>query len=228
MKWESAFRVVAHELRSPAGVISGYTRMLLSGKLDDASRDEALRQVERAAARLSDLAQQSSDLAGWIAPHNSGQGDEPAEYHLLSISALVVRAAQAAAAPDRVKIVGDPASVDCQLRTREPRAVAAALATLIDASARELPTRSSEVGVTVRRSPVPHACDVVVGPPTLIGDIEIDTDLTRGSTFNLEGGGLGLHLILGAVVLDAHGASLWASSDVRGVTGVRIPVSTGH
>jgi hypothetical protein len=48
------------------------------------------------------------------------------------------------------------------------------------------------------------------------------------SRFNLEGGGLGLHLILGAVVLDAHGASLWASQDVRGVTGVRIPVSTGN
>jgi hypothetical protein len=48
------------------------------------------------------------------------------------------------------------------------------------------------------------------------------------SRFNLEGGGLGLHLILGAVVLDAHGASLWASQDVRGVTGVRIPVSAGN
>ncbi len=228
MKWESAFRVVAHELRSPAGVISGYTRMLLSGRLDDASRDEALRQVERAAGRLGDLAQQSSDLAGWIAPHDSGQGDEPAEYHLVSIGALVVRAAQSAAAADRVKIVGDPASVECQLRTREPRAIAAALATLIDAAARELSTRTSEVGITIRRSPVPNACDIVVGPPNLIAAIEIDNPLVSDSKFNLEGGGLGLHLILGAVVLDAHGASLWASSDVRGVTGVRIPVNAGN
>lgn len=225
MKWESAFRVVAHELRSPAGVISGYARMLMSGRLDEATRDEALRHIQRAAGRLGDLAQQSSDLAGWLAPQ---EPEESTEYTLVPIGAIVVRAAQSAAAPERVKIVGDPASVDCQLRTREPRALAAALASVIDATARELPTSSSEIGITIRRSPIPNACDVVVGPPALIEAIHIDHHLATDGTFNLEGGGLGLHLILGAVVLDAHGASLWASSDVRGVTGVRIPVSAWH
>ena len=225
MKWESAFRVVAHELRSPAGVIGGYARMLRSGRLDEAGRDEALRQLERAAGRLGDLAQQSSDLAGWLAPH---EPDETTEYSLLPISALVVRATQSAAAPERVKIVGDPATVQCQLRTREPRALAAAMASVIDATARELPTRTAEIGVTIRRSLVPNACDVVVGPPELIEAIQIDNNLASDSTFNLEGGGLGLHLILGVVVLDAHGAQLWASRDVRGVTGVRIPVSAGN
>lgn len=227
MKWESAFRVVAHELRTPAGVISGYARMLMSGRLDEASRDEALRQLERAAGRLGDLAQQSSDLAGWLAPPEL---EASTEYTLVPISAIVVRAAESAATPERVKVVGDPAAIEnaCQLRTREPRALAAALASVIDATARELPTRSSEIGVTVRRSPMPNACDVVVGPPSLIEAIHIDHDLATNSTFNLEGGGLGLHLILGAVVLDAHGASLWASRDVRGVNGVRIPVSAGH
>lgn len=222
MKWESAFRVVAHELRSPAGVISGYARMLLSGRLDEASRAEALRQLERAAGRLGDLAQQSSELAGWLGPHAED------EYSLVPVSEIVVRGAQSAAAPDRVRIVGDPATVECQVRTREPRALAAAFASVIDATARELPSRQSEIGVTVRRATQPNCCDVVVGPPQLIEAIGIDDNLNGDSRFNLESGGLGLHLILGAVVLEAHGASLWASGEVRGVTGVRMPVGAGN
>jgi signal transduction histidine kinase len=221
MKWESAFRVVAHELRSPAGVIAGYARMLSSGRLDEASRDEAFRQLERAAGRLGDLAQQSSDLAGWLEPR------EDEEYHLVPINAIVMRGAEAATSCDRVRIVGDPSAVECQVRTREPRALTAALAAVIDSTARELPTKHSEIGVTISRSARPNECDIVVGPPDVIGSIRIDS-ADAGGKFNLEGGGLGLHLILGAVVLEAHGASLWASSDVRGVTGVRIPVGAGN
>lgn len=222
MKWESAFRVVAHELRSPAGVIAGYARMLSSGRLDDAARDEAFRQLERAAGRLGDLAQQSSDLAGWLEPH---EGDE---YQMVPVSAIVLRGAESSSVRERVRIIGDPSAVECQVRTREPRALASALAAVIDATSRDLPSRQSEVGVTINRSARPDECDIVVGPPDVIGSIRIDGSEGGNSKFNLEGGGLGLHLILGAVVLEAHGASLWASGDVRGVTGVRMPVGAGN
>lgn len=222
MKWESAFRVVAHELRSPAGVIAGYARMLMSGRLDEAGRDEAFRQLERAAGRLGDLAQQSSELATWLVAH------EGEEYHLMPVSSLLVRAAEASTASDRVRIVGDPASVECQVRTREPRALTDALAVIIDATARALPSKTAEVGITIARSPRPNECDIVVGPPDLIEGIIIDSGDGEVSRFNLESGGLGLHLILGAVVLEAHGASLWASREARGVTGVRIPVVAGN
>jgi signal transduction histidine kinase len=220
MKWESAFRVVAHELRSPAGVISGYARMLMSGRLDEASRDEAFRQLERAAGRLGDLAQQSSELATWLEPH---QDDE---YHLVPISVIVTRAAEVAMACERARVVGDPATVECQVRTRESRALTSALAAVIDSTARELPSKNSEIGITISRSTRPAECDIVIGPPDAIGGIKIDD--AEGAKFNLESGGLGLHLILGAVVLEAHGASLWASNGVRGVTGVRFPVGAGN
>jgi hypothetical protein len=202
-------------------VISGYARMLSSGRLDEASRDEAFRQLERAAGRLGDLAQQSSELAAWLAPH------EDDEYHLVPVNVIVMRGAESAAAFERVRVVGDPAVVECQVRTREPRALAAAIAAVIDSTARELPTKHSEIGVTINKSARPNECDIVIGPPDVIGTIKIDSANDSGK-FNLESGGLGLHLILGAVVLDAHGASLWASSDVRGVTGVRIPVGAGN
>lgn len=222
MKWESAFRVVAHELRSPAGVIGGYARMLLSGRLDETSREDALRQLERAAGRLGDLAQQSSELAGWL-------GEHPDDVQqLLPIGSIIERAALGAAAPDLVRVLSEPAASEICVRTREPRALSAAFSSVIDATSREMERRRSEVGIAARRSDRPGFCDVIVGPPSVIGGQRIDIRPTEDSTFNLEGGGLGLHMILGAVVLEAHGASLWASTDVRGLTGVRIPVGTGN
>ena len=147
---------------------------------------------------------------------------------MVPVSDMVTRSAESALACERVRIVGDPSTTECTVRTREPRALAAALAAVIDSTARDLPTKHSEIGITISRSPRPNECDIVFGPPDVIGGIRIDSPDNGNSRFNLESGGLGLHLILGAVVLEAHGASLWASSDVRGVTGVRIPVGTGN
>lgn len=222
MKWGSAFRVVAHELRSPAGVIGGYARMLMSGRLDETGREDALRQLERAAGRLGDLAQQSSELAGWLESH-------PDDVHqVLPISSIIERAALGAAAPDLVRVLSDSAASDLCVRTREPRALSAAFSSVIDATSREMERRRSEVGIAARASDRPGFCDVIVGPPSAIEGLRMDIGPGDDSKFNLEGGGLGLHMILGAVVLDAHGASLWASTDARGVTGVRIPVGTGN
>jgi signal transduction histidine kinase len=222
MKWGSAFRVVAHELRSPAGVIGGYARMLMSGRLDETGREAARRQLARAAGRLGDLAQQSSDLAGWLEPH-------PEEiHHLLPIGSIIERAALGAAAPDLVRVLSEPTASDLCVRTREPRALSAAFSSVIDATSREMERRRSEVGIAARHSDRPGWCDVIVGPPAVIDGIRMDITPGEDSRFNLEGGGLGLHMIVGAVVLDAHGASLWASRDARGITGVRIPVGTGN
>jgi signal transduction histidine kinase len=219
MKWEAAFRVVAHELRSPAGVIGGYARMLQSGRLDETGREEALRQLERAAGRLGDLAQQSSELAGWLEPHP----DEPMQ--MLSIGSIIQRAALGAAAPDLVRVMGDAEANELCVRTREPRALSAALSSVIDATSREMERRGSEIAIAARRGERPGWCEIIVGSPAVIDGIKMDPG--GDSKFNLEGGGLGLHMILGAVVLDAHGASLWASRDVRAVTGVRMPVGSG-
>ena len=222
LKWEAAFRVMAHELRSPAGVIGGYARMLMSGRLDENGRDEALRQLERAAGRLGELAQQSSDVAAWLQPHPEDT------YQLLPMSNIIERSALGAAAPDLVRVVNDPEAADLCVKTREPRALSAAFSSVIDATSREMERRGSEVAIAARRSDRPGWCDVILAPPSVIDGIRIDAPANGDSKFNFEGGGLGLHLILGAVVLDAHGGSLWASSDVRGVTGVRIPVAAGN
>jgi hypothetical protein len=197
--------------------------MLMSGRLDEQSREEALRQLERAAGRLGDLAQQSSEVASWLQPHPDDA------YQVLPVSNIIERAALGSAAPDLVRVASDPVASRLCVRTREPRALSAAFSSVIDATAREQERRGSELAIAARNSDRSGWCDVIVGPPSVIDGIRMDGSQANGdSKFNFEGGGLGLHLILGAVVLDAHGGSLWASSDVRGVTGVRIPVSAGN
>jgi len=197
--------------------------MLMSGRLDESSREEALRQLERAAGRLGDLAQQSSELASWLQPH----ADE--QFQLLPMSNILERAALGAAAPDLVRVASDADGTHLCVRTREPRALSAAFSSVIDSTSREQERRGTELAIAARKSERAGWCDVIVGPPSVIGGIRMNSGPADGDNkFNLEGGGLGLHLILGAVVLDAHGGSLWASQDVRGVTGVRIPVSTGN
>ncbi|MBP8274219.1 MAG: hypothetical protein KAY59_07280 [Acidobacteria bacterium] len=74
MKWDTAFRVVAHELRSPAGVISGYTRLLKSGRLDADGEASALAQIDRASERLQNLGEAAAGLSHWLEPKNGGAG----------------------------------------------------------------------------------------------------------------------------------------------------------
>lgn len=216
LNWEAAFRVVAHEIRTPAGVIAGYARLLEGGRLDETTSLDALRQVERAAGRLGDIAQQASDLAHWLEP----RADLPQQ--LVPIHTILDSAVHAVSAPDRVRVVRDPATAAWQIRTSEPRALSIALAAVIDATARQ-EAHGAELSVTARRTATAGWCDIVVGPSEWITRT-LDQHERGAGTFNLEGGGIGLRLLVGVVVFDAHGARLWASAEQPGVTGVRVPV----
>jgi K+-sensing histidine kinase KdpD len=219
LNWEAAFRVVAHEIRTPAGAIAGYARLLEGGRLDDAGRNDALRNVGRAAGHLGDLAQQASDLATWLSPRT----DLPPQW--LPINAIIDHAALRAATPDRVHVMRDPSTSAWQVCTREPRALSVALAAVIDMTVRQQ-APGTDACVAVRPTDAAGWCDIVVGPSERMSSAHDWTERGNG-TFNLEGGGMGLRLLLGAVVLDAHGAQLWTSDDHHGLTGVRIPVGAG-
>jgi len=64
-RWPRLLALAAHELRTPAGVVSGYTRMLLQGRAGELADPQrvALEAADRSNARLASLLAQMSDLA---------------------------------------------------------------------------------------------------------------------------------------------------------------------
>jgi hypothetical protein len=206
MDWPTALSVLAHELRAPAQVISGYTRMLAEGRLDESERLRALTQIESAAGRIGLISRQASELAHWQSrPAGIPRG--------VPLGDLVASASARSASPDRIsaRLLGDDGAV--RVRALDDGALSAALATIIEAVSRDV---TDEAILIVRRtSRSPDACDILIGASALLQ--------SSGQTAEADGvpaierGGFGLALVLAAAVLEAHGATLW---NVRGRTGI--------
>lgn len=219
MKWETAFRVVAHELRSPAGVISGYTRLLKSGRLDGEGESNALAQIDRASERLQHLGEAASHLSHWVGPRPATAPHETSE-----LLGLIDQAVLTSAAHDRVVVAHGQGVSNLRLRTTEPMAVATALSATINATIRELATSSQSVQVGVYRANREGWCDVLIASQPF--DPAKPPVLESCTSFGLlESGGLGLQLVLACAVLEAHGGE-WCTRAEMGVNGVRLPVET--
>src|SRR5262245_59098900 len=60
----NVLHVLAHELRTPAGIAQGYLRMLMDDRLTDpADRRKAIEQAQKAVARISEITNEGSQLA---------------------------------------------------------------------------------------------------------------------------------------------------------------------
>lgn len=219
MKWETAFRVVAHELRSPAGVISGYARLLKSGRLDADGQTSALAQIDRASSRLEDLGQAASDLSRWLEPRVG----LPAQ--MFEIRELLDNAVQMTPANDRIHVVHGPHAGDRRLRTDEPRAFAAALSAFMSATVREVEMPKGPVQVGVYDADSTGWCDVVMIPRACTHTVPFAIEAAPAFSL-LESGGLGLHVVLGTAVVEAHGGRFWTSADVPGLHGIRLPIES--
>lgn len=219
MNWESAFRVVAHELRSPAGVISGYSRLLKSGRLDADGETTALTQIDRASERLADLGEAASQLARWLEPRPT------AGAQTVGVRALVEKAARATTATERVRVAHGPNVDEWHLRTDEPDALVAAIAAMINATIREVESPKGPVQVGVYNADRVGRCDIVMVADEFDG--AVPPAMTPAPGFPLlESGGLGLQVVLGSAVLEAHGGEWWTNTEGRGRNGIRFPVES--
>jgi hypothetical protein len=187
--------------------------MLLDNRLQDpADRRRALEQTLKALARVSELTQESSQLANWLDGDRSANG-------AIEARALIDRVVGGAALePDRVTF--ELARPDAGVPTVDEPALVAALVAVVKATAREL--RKEPCALHVRCGH--DTCDVLVGPaaqlPTLFGG----PDATDAGPIALERGGLGLSLVAAAIVLDAHRAIGWTVNESRTTVGIRLPL----
>lgn len=198
--------VLAHELRAPAQVISGYARMLAEGRLDDGQRQRALTQLESAAGRIGLISRQAAEVAHW----ESRPGGIP---HGVPLGDLVTSATGRSGLPGRISacLGGDDQAL--RVRAIDDLALAAALATIIDSVGREV--TDDTILIVSRASRSVDSCDLLIGAGTLLRPPHHTGE--ADGPLSLQQGGLGLALVLGAAVLDAHGASVW---HVRGQTGI--------
>lgn len=205
--------VLAHELRTPVGIVNGYVRLLLDDRLrDEAERRRALEQIQRALARLSDLSHQSTALAAWY-ERTDGPVQSVPVTHLIAVIAD-------ADYDWPVTVATRPAPEDACVRTADAAALGGALAALVRATARELRGATCDVQASLDDGYL----TLLIGPEEQFALLAAGPSAAGASPIALERGGLGLTLIHAALVLEAHGARHWTIDGSRRTAGVRLPL----
>ena len=216
--FSAVLNLLAHELRAPASVIQGYARMLADPRFDDEGKPRMLSQIQDAAGRIAVLGREAVELARWLDPARVVKAET------ITVRQLVERAIAESGVESSCTLHLSAEDAAGIIDTAGASALVAALATVIRASARETP--NVPLNVVVRPADGKLAYDVLVGSGSLADVAASDTGPSApGSTsVGLGRGGLGLSLVLAAVVLDAHHSTLWtAAKRDRGIIGVQVP-----
>lgn len=224
MRVESSktFSVLAHELRSPLGVIQGYLRMLRMRRTDDDPELRMLTAMLDATGRISTVANQASELAIWHDGQPSGVESDT------TIGTLLNRVA---ASRDLLRPVTVEAGVAATLaiRTSQPAAVAAAVAALANAAARSAPDQAIGIRSVVDAN---GSGVILIGPEPALAALnassmdEADPGRARDRLFSC--GGQGLALILAAAVFERHGVVVGLIESAADVIVVRLPKDRGR
>jgi hypothetical protein len=215
MDWSTTLAVLAHELRAPTQVITGYTRMLAEGRLDESQRLRALAQIESAAGRIGLISRHAAELSRWQSP--PGAATDGAR-----LGDLVASAVARSASPDRVSVRLLAQDGDVRVRSLDDAALSEALTTIIDAVSREV--IDDRLLVVSRACGSPAARDLLIGADALLQCPDRTAGPSGAVALSLERGGLGLALVLAVTVLDAHGASVWTVGSQTGIVGIRLRV----
>jgi signal transduction histidine kinase len=214
MEWARLLSIVAHELRSPTAVISGYARMLAEGRVPEGDRAETLWRIERAADRLVVTSQQAADLARWL----TARADAPVQ--ALSVDSLLARALAGAEASGRLATEIDAEARRVSVRALDREALAAAVGCVVDTVTREIV--DDQVQIVARAVPAPPACDLLVGPSALLGHPETRGGPDAADALSLEHRASGLAFALAVTIIRAHDGHLWTGGDSRNIIGIRL------
>jgi signal transduction histidine kinase len=218
MNWPRILSLLAHELRSPSSVITGYTRMIREGRLDAASRAQAVKQIERAAGVVSNIGRQASELSRWM----SFDADGAAFAKAVPLPPIIANAVHRIETKSTINLHVDPAVEHACVRIFERDALAVALSHLIGAVCRE--ALGQTIQVVVSPGPDAQSCDIVAAQESA-GDVrEIAKRDDAAPLFEL--GGWGLSLVVGSAVVAAHGGTVFTDTERPGAVRVRLRLET--
>ena len=202
-------RVMSHELRTPIGVMQGYLRMLVDGRVADDARPRVFAQLQQASSRLAQLTRQATDLAHWA---DSASASEVRQVSVSDVLADAQRLLAETSTPIHVD-----ADTTLRVRTPDAQALVAATSGLVEAVRR----RSNRPATLCARLAGPASVSIWAGSASSADHAVGDADASR-QPVDLEQGGLGLSLVLASAIVAAHGGQLWCSNDAS-LVGLTIP-----
>ena len=211
-RWPRLLALAAHELRTPAGVVSGYTRMLLQGRaggLPDAQR-AMLEAAGRSNDRLAELLDQMSELA------HLEDGSATLATTAIDLAALASPADPAAPGPTVLPPLPAARLRADAARLRRALGATAALHRRKGTAEVALAARADEDALWLAVGAADAARDAVTAAPAALEPFD-----------DLEGG-LGLELTLARVVVERHGGAIFTRPGPgpdRQVTVIRLPLA---
>ena len=212
--------LIAHEMRSPGAVVSGYLRMLKGPSTSDmpGREQKMIEEANRSCARLLHVVQEVSDFG-----ELSSNGD--LKRTPLSIFALCEEVVEAAAGEGSdVSFIVDDADRECMVDGHEGR-LKQAIAALVASLVRERGTAPVEAHAFVHRNNGLSMALVAFGDP---GGVASAADVLKHQQmpFDLWRGGMGLSLPIAYRIVEAHHGSLWAMPGSRATCALSLPLSS--
>jgi signal transduction histidine kinase len=218
--WPKLMSLAVHELRTPATVVAGYLRMLLTdraGPLTDAQRKLML-EAEKSCGRLSQLLAEMSDLAHIEA------GDAPLKRQKIDVASMLREVVDGLpAGPDLPSVTlrddASPATVN-----GDPVRLRTALISLVSSVRRELPVaREIIVTRTASSGSSTKATLVAIGEEGTVAQLQMSDGTGR---FDEWRGGMGLALPVARRIVEASGGRLIVLSDrPRAGVALTLPVT---
>ena len=209
--------LLAHEMRSPGAVVSGYLRMLKSSSPELPAREQRMiDEANRSCGRLMHIVQELSDL-GELESQELKRSPLP----VFTLCDEVVQSASDDGAD--VTFVCDDDDREAMIDGHEAR-LKQAVSSLIASLVRERGTAPVEARGFVARLSAPTAV-IVFGEP---GAMRSADDALKHQTvpFDRWRGGMGLSLPIAHRIVLAHQGALWALPGSRATCALSLPLAT--
>jgi len=218
--WPRLLSLAVHELRTPASVVSGYLRMVLTeraGPVSEAQR-RFLEEAEKSCRRIAELLAEMSDLA------HIELGDAPFRRETVDLAALVREVVEGAARGDDVASVTLQDDAAPAVVRGDPARLRAALTAVVRCLQRE--TVGSNA-IVVKRTVQPGWVSIAAGQSDAAAALAATGARAPSgtTTFDELRGGMGVALPVARRVVERHGGRLVVLDDQpQAAVAVLLPV----